>query len=117
MIVLHRPIRMRRLELSTDRAESAIRLGGDPRKCIEHCFDARGDRRGTTPKPSPLTAHHRESLQNAVDTAGLAGILFRSAFLVVPVLGHVVLFDRIASTIVGGIEGHSIEVAVSSLQP
>jgi hypothetical protein len=46
---------------------------------------------------------------------GLAGILFGSAFMFVPVLGHLVILGPIASTVVGGLEGAVLGGGLSAL--
>lgn len=39
---------------------------------------------------------------------GLAGVLFGSALLFIPVVGHIVVLDPLASTLVGGLEGAAL---------
>ena len=46
---------------------------------------------------------------------GLAGILFSSAFLVIPVVGHIIVLGPIVSSIIGGIEGAAVVGTGSAL--
>lgn len=45
----------------------------------------------------------------------LAGILFSSAFLMVPVLGHVIVLGPLVSSIIGGLEGAAVGGSTSAL--
>jgi heat induced stress protein YflT len=47
--------------------------------------------------------------------SGLFGMLFGAAFLFAPVVGHIVVFGPLASTIVGGLEGAAVGSGVSAL--
>jgi hypothetical protein len=46
---------------------------------------------------------------------GLAGILFSSAFLVIPVVGHLIVLGPLVSTIIGGLEGAAVVGSTSAL--
>jgi uncharacterized membrane protein len=46
---------------------------------------------------------------------GLAGILFGSAMMFIPVVGHVVILGPIAATLVGGLEGAALGGGASAL--
>ena len=46
---------------------------------------------------------------------GLVGILFSSAFLVIPVVGHLIILGPLVSSIVGGLEGAAVGGASSAL--
>src|SRR5579862_5230309 len=46
---------------------------------------------------------------------GLAGILFSSAFLVIPVVGHVIVLGPLVSAIIGGLEGAAVAGTTSAL--
>jgi hypothetical protein len=46
---------------------------------------------------------------------GLVGILFSSAFLVIPVVGHVIVFGPLVSAIIGGLEGAAVVGGTSAL--
>jgi uncharacterized membrane protein len=46
---------------------------------------------------------------------GLAGILFSSAFLVIPVVGHIIVLGPIVSSIIGGLEGAAVVGSTSAL--
>lgn len=46
---------------------------------------------------------------------GLAGILFSSAFLVIPVVGQVIVLGPIVSSIIGGLEGAAVVGGTSAL--
>ncbi len=46
---------------------------------------------------------------------GLAGLLFSSAFLFVPVLGHLVVLGPIASAIAGGLQGAALGGGIGAL--
>ena len=46
---------------------------------------------------------------------GLAGILFSSAFLVIPVVGQVVVLGPLVSSIIGGLEGAAVVGGTSAL--
>lgn len=45
----------------------------------------------------------------------LAGILFSSAFLVIPVVGHVIVLGPLVSSLIGGLEGAAIGGSTSAL--
>jgi uncharacterized membrane protein len=45
----------------------------------------------------------------------LAGILFSSAFLLIPVVGHVIVLGPLVSSIIGGLEGAAIGGSASAL--
>lgn len=46
---------------------------------------------------------------------GLAGILFSSAFLVIPVVGQIIVLGPLVSAIVGGLEGAAVVGGASAL--
>jgi hypothetical protein len=46
---------------------------------------------------------------------GLAGILFSSAFLVIPVVGHIIVLGPLVSSIIGGLEGAAVVGSTSAL--
>lgn len=46
---------------------------------------------------------------------GLAGILFSSAFLVIPVVGHIIVLGPLVSSIIGGLEGAAVAGTTSAL--
>jgi uncharacterized membrane protein len=46
---------------------------------------------------------------------GIAGILFSSAFLVIPVVGHLIVLGPLVSAIVGGLEGAAVAGSTSAL--
>lgn len=46
---------------------------------------------------------------------GLAGILFSSAFLVIPVVGHLIVLGPLVSSIVGGLEGAAVVGSTGAL--
>lgn len=46
---------------------------------------------------------------------GLAGILFSSAFLVIPVVGHLIVLGPLVASIVGGLEGAALAGGTSAL--
>src|ERR1700722_3845066 len=46
---------------------------------------------------------------------GLVGILFSSAFLVIPVVGHLIVLGPLVSSIIGGIEGAAVVGSGSAL--
>jgi hypothetical protein len=46
---------------------------------------------------------------------GLAGILFSSAFLVIPVVGHIIVLGPLVSSIIGGLEGAAVAGGTSAL--
>jgi hypothetical protein len=46
---------------------------------------------------------------------GLAGILFSSAFLVIPVVGHLIVLGPLVSSIIGGLEGAAVVGSTSAL--
>jgi uncharacterized membrane protein len=46
---------------------------------------------------------------------GLVGILFSSAFLLIPVVGHIIVLGPLVSSIVGGLEGAAIGGGTSAL--
>src|SRR5580692_5401644 len=46
---------------------------------------------------------------------GLAGILFSSAFLVIPVVGHIIVLGPLVSSIIGGLEGAAVVGGTSAL--
>ncbi len=46
---------------------------------------------------------------------GLVGILFSSAFLVIPVVGHIIVLGPLVSSIIGGLEGAAVVGATSAL--
>jgi uncharacterized membrane protein len=46
---------------------------------------------------------------------GLAGILFSSAFLVIPVVGHIIVLGPLVSAIIGGLEGAAVVGTTSAL--
>jgi len=45
----------------------------------------------------------------------LAGILFSSAFLIIPVVGHLIVLGPLVSSIVGGLEGAAVGGGASAL--
>ena len=53
--------------------------------------------------------------KNGAFWGGLAGILLSSAFLVIPVVGHVIVLGPLVSSIVGGLEGAAVGGATSAL--
>jgi uncharacterized membrane protein len=46
---------------------------------------------------------------------GLVGILFSSAFLVIPVVGHIIVLGPLVSAIIGGLEGAAVVGSTSAL--
>jgi hypothetical protein len=46
---------------------------------------------------------------------GIAGILFSSAFLLIPVVGHIIVLGPLVSAIVGGLEGAAVVGSGSAL--
>jgi uncharacterized membrane protein len=46
---------------------------------------------------------------------GLAGILFSSAFLVIPIVGHIIVLGPLVSSIIGGLEGAAVVGSTSAL--
>ena len=46
---------------------------------------------------------------------GLVGILLSSAFLVIPVVGHIIVFGPLVSSIIGGLEGAAVGGTTSAL--
>jgi uncharacterized membrane protein len=46
---------------------------------------------------------------------GLVGILFSSAFLVIPVVGHLIVLGPFVSSIIGGLEGAAVVGSTSAL--
>jgi uncharacterized membrane protein len=46
---------------------------------------------------------------------GLVGILFSSAFLVIPVVGHIIVLGPLVSAIIGGLEGAAVGGSTSAL--
>jgi hypothetical protein len=46
---------------------------------------------------------------------GLAGILFSSAFLLIPVVGHIIVLGPLVSSIIGGLEGAAVVGSGSAL--
>jgi uncharacterized membrane protein len=46
---------------------------------------------------------------------GLAGILFSSAFLVIPIVGHIIVLGPLVSSIIGGLEGAAVVGTTSAL--
>jgi len=46
---------------------------------------------------------------------GLVGILFSSAFLLIPVVGHIIVLGPLVSSIVGGLEGAAVVGGTSAL--
>jgi uncharacterized membrane protein len=46
---------------------------------------------------------------------GLVGILFSSAFLLIPVVGHVIVLGPLVSSIIGGLEGAAVAGSGSAL--
>ena len=46
---------------------------------------------------------------------GLVGILFSSAFLVIPVVGHIIVLGPLVSSIIGGLEGAAVVGSGSAL--
>jgi hypothetical protein len=46
---------------------------------------------------------------------GLAGILFSSAFLVIPVVGHIIVLGPLVSAVIGGLEGAAVVGSTSAL--
>jgi len=46
---------------------------------------------------------------------GIAGILFSSAFLVIPVVGHIIVLGPLVSSIIGGLEGAAVVGGTSAL--
>jgi uncharacterized membrane protein len=46
---------------------------------------------------------------------GLVGILFSSAFLLIPVVGHIIVLGPLVSSIIGGLEGAAIGGGTSAL--
>jgi hypothetical protein len=53
--------------------------------------------------------------KNGAFWGGLAGILLSSAFLVIPVVGHIIVLGPLVSSIVGGLEGAAVGGATSAL--
>jgi uncharacterized membrane protein len=46
---------------------------------------------------------------------GLVGILFSSAFLVIPVVGHIIVLGPLVTSIIGGLEGAAVIGSTSAL--
>jgi uncharacterized membrane protein len=46
---------------------------------------------------------------------GLVGILFSSAFLVIPVVGHIIVLGPLVSTLISGLEGAAVVGSTSAL--
>lgn len=46
---------------------------------------------------------------------GLVGILFSSAFLVIPIVGHIIVLGPLVSSIIGGLEGAAVVGSTSAL--
>lgn len=46
---------------------------------------------------------------------GLAGILFGSALMFVPVIGHIIVLGPLAATLIGGLEGAAIGGGLTAL--
>jgi len=46
---------------------------------------------------------------------GLVGILFSSAFLAIPIVGHIIVFGPLVSSIIGGLEGAAVVGTTSAL--
>jgi uncharacterized membrane protein len=46
---------------------------------------------------------------------GLVGILFSSAFLVIPVVGHIIVLGPLVSSIISGLEGAAVAGSTSAL--
>jgi Heat induced stress protein YflT len=46
---------------------------------------------------------------------GLAGILFSSAFLVIPIVGHIIVLGPLVTSIIGGLEGAAVAGSTSAL--
>jgi uncharacterized membrane protein len=46
---------------------------------------------------------------------GLVGILFSSAFLLIPVVGHIIVLGPLVSSIIGGLEGAAVVGGTSAL--
>jgi hypothetical protein len=46
---------------------------------------------------------------------GLAGILFSSAFLVIPVVGHIIVLGPLVASLIGGLEGAAVAGGTSAL--
>ena len=46
---------------------------------------------------------------------GLAGILFSSAFLIIPVVGHVIVLGPLVASLIGGLEGAAVAGGTSAL--
>jgi hypothetical protein len=46
---------------------------------------------------------------------GLAGILFSSAFLIIPVVGHVIVLGPLVTSLIGGLEGAAVGGGTSAL--
>jgi uncharacterized membrane protein len=46
---------------------------------------------------------------------GLAGILFSSAFLIIPVVGHVIILGPLVASLIGGLEGAAVAGGTSAL--
>jgi uncharacterized membrane protein len=53
--------------------------------------------------------------KNGAFWGGLAGILLSSAFLVIPVVGHIIVLGPLVSSIIGGLEGAAVGGATSAL--
>jgi hypothetical protein len=53
--------------------------------------------------------------KNGAFWGGLVGILFSSAFLVIPVVGHIIVLGPLVSSIVGGLEGAAVVGSTSAL--
>src|SRR5579863_863663 len=53
--------------------------------------------------------------KNGAFWGGLAGILFSSAFLVIPVVGHIIVLGPLVSSIIGGLEGAAVVGSTSAL--
>src|SRR5258708_2010745 len=46
---------------------------------------------------------------------GLAGILFSSAFLIIPVVGHVIVLGPLVTSLIGGLEGAAVGGGTSAI--
>jgi uncharacterized membrane protein len=53
--------------------------------------------------------------KNGAFWGGLVGILFSSAFLVIPVVGHIIVLGPLVSSIIGGLEGAAVVGSTSAL--
>lgn len=45
----------------------------------------------------------------------LAGMLFSSAFLIIPVIGHIIVLGPLVATVIGGLEGAAVAGGTSAL--